>query len=270
MDRYAVIGHPVAHSLSPRIHAAFAETMGMALTYEALDITPENFAARLAELYGAGYLGLNVTVPHKQVAALAAEHLAERAAHAGAANTLIRTPKGWNADNTDGVGLFADLRNNLHLRLAGARIALIGAGGAARGVIAPLLAAQPARLVISNRSREKPQQLAARFARLGLVEAATHGDLTRQRFDLVLNATSAGHRGLAPELPDALFAPGGTAYDLNYGPAATPFLDWARHSGAAHTSDGLGMLVEQAAESFHLWRGVRPPTAAVLAALRAD
>lgn len=268
MDRYAVIGHPVSHSRSPRIHAAFAQALGAQLAYTAIDIAPDALAGRLATLHADGYRGLNVTVPHKQAAAQLAVQLNARAQHAGAANTLIRADRGWIGDNTDGIGLLADLRDNLHLRLAGARIALIGSGGAARGVIAPLLAAYPALLVVSNRSSTNPDVLAARFKALGPIQAAVHPQLAGQRFDLVINATSAGHAGGVPDLPTGLFSTDSLAYDLNYGPAAAPFLDWATHAGAARCSDGLGMLVEQAAESFRLWRGVRPPTAAVLAELR--
>ncbi|HEU0198419.1 MAG TPA: shikimate dehydrogenase [Nevskiaceae bacterium] len=269
MDRYAVLGHPVAHSLSPRIHTAFAQACGVELSYTAIDIEPGVFATRVEELREAGYRGFNVTLPHKRAAAALAQHVADRARLAGAANTLIRSGNGWTADNTDGIGLIADLTHNLRLELAGLRVAVIGSGGAARGILAPLLATKPGRLVLANRSPQTPQKLAQDLASVGTIEARQYAELAGQSFDLVINATSAGHQGLVPELPDRLFRAAAMAYDLNYGPAASPFLGWAEAHGAARTSDGLGMLVEQAAESFLLWRGVRPRTAPVLAALRA-
>lgn len=268
MDRYAVIGQPVKHSLSPRIHAAFATATGAALRYEAIEIAPEMLAERLCELHAHGYGGLNVTLPHKTAAAALCESLSDRARHAEAANVLIRTGSGWRGDNSDGVGLVADVTRNLGVALAGKRLLVLGSGGAARGILAPLLEAGPAELVLSNRSPWTPEELAPRFATLGPIRPSTHLALKGDRFDVVFNATSVGHQGGVPRLPDGLFAPGGLAYDLNYGAAAAPFLDWARGQGAARTADGLGMLVEQAAESFLLWRGTRPPTDDVLATLR--
>jgi shikimate dehydrogenase len=196
------------------------------------------------------------------------ESRSERAERAGAVNTLLRGEAGWHGDNTDGIGLVRDLRHNLGAAIAGKRVLVLGAGGAARGILEPLLAEQPAELVVSGRNPWRPEELAAAFKALGPIRPCTHLALKGDRFDLVLNATSAGHQGEAPRLPPGLLAPGALAYDLNYGEAARPFLDWARSAGAAQATDGLGMLVEQAAEAFQLWRCVRPDTAAVLAELR--
>jgi shikimate dehydrogenase len=268
-DRYAVLGQPVAHSKSPLIHARFAARTGQTLSYEAIEVAPEALAAALAKFHAEGWAGFNLTVPHKQAAAALCVECSEVAERAGAVNTLIRSDSGWIGDNTDGLGLVRDLRANLGVAIAGKRVLLLGAGGAARGCIAPLLAEQPAELVVSNRNPWKPEALAEQFRALGNIVPRTHLSLKGDRYDLVLNATSAGHDGALPRLPDGLLAAGAAAYDLNYGPAAQPFLDWARAQGAAQVSDGLGMLVEQAAEAFQRWRGLRPETAAVLAELRA-
>jgi shikimate dehydrogenase len=213
-------------------------------------------------------LGFNLTLPHKAAAVVLCEELGERAERAGAVNTLVRTASGWRGDNTDGIGLVRDLLHNLGAAVAGRRVLVLGSGGAARGILGPVLARQPAELVISGRNPWKPEELAAAFNTLGAVRPCTHYALKGDRYDLILNATSAGHGGEVPRLPEELFAPGALAYDLNYGPAAEPFLRWARGQGASACADGLGMLVEQAAESFLLWRGQRPDTAPVLAALR--
>lgn len=269
MDRYAVIGYPARHSLSPRIHTAFAQATGAELGYEAIDVAPAVLRERVQRLHDDGFLGLNVTLPHKQAAVALAEELSDRARRAGAVNTLIRTADGWRADNTDGAGLLRDLQDNLRVSPAHQRMVILGAGGAARGILGPLLAAGPARTVVSNRSLKSPALLAGDFAELGTVEPLTNPELEGMQFDLVINATSAGHQGQVPEVPGSIFAPGALAYDLNYGPAARPFLSWAVRAGASLACDGLGMLVEQAAESFFLWRGQRPETAALRAALRA-
>lgn len=269
MKRCAVIGHPIAHSRSPQIHAAFARQLDLALDYVALDLPSESLAERLAVLFDEGWLGCNVTLPHKAaVAALCTEQHA-RAAQAGAVNTLIRGEGGWVGDNTDGLGLMADLAR-LELAVSGRRVLVLGAGGAARGILGPLLAAAPAELMVSNRNPWKPEALAEAFASLGRLLPRSHLALKGDRFDLIINATSAGHEGRMPYLPADLFAVNGAAYDLSYGEAHRPFADWARRQGAQAVHDGLGMLVEQAAESFALWHGQRPQTAPVLAALRAD
>lgn len=268
MDRYAVLGQPIAHSLSPRIHSLFAAQSGAHLRYEAIEVAPDDLDEHLAGLHAQGYAGLNLTLPHKAAAVPLCESRSERAERAGAVNTLISTKTGWRGDNTDGIGLVRDLLHNLGLAVAGKRVLVLGSGGATRGILEPLLAQQPAELVVSGRNPWKPEELAAAFKSLGPIRPCTHYALKGDRYDLILNATSAGHQCETPRLPPALFAPGALAYDLNYGKAAQPFLEWAGSAGAARSTDGLGMLVEQAAEAFLLWRGVRPETGPVLAALR--
>ena len=268
-DRYAVIGQPIAHSKSPRIHAAFAKSLGQTLLYEAYEIAPDELGPSLTRFHGEGWQGFNLTLPHKTAAASLCESRTDAAEQAGAVNTLIRTATGWQGDNTDGAGLVRDLVANLGVVVKGKRVLVLGAGGAARGILAPLLAEAPSILAISNRNPWKPEEIAAAMKPLGNIVPRTHLSLKGDQFDVVLNATSAGHQGSVPRLPPGLFAPGAIAYDLNYGPASEPFLAWAKAEGASKLSDGLGMLVEQAAEAFQRWRGTRPETAAVLAGLRA-
>ena len=267
-DLYAVIGQPIAHSQSPRIHTQFARETAQDLRYEAIEIAPEALAAKLAELHAAGYKGLNVTLPHKAAVAALCEAVSESAAHAGAVNTLTATASGWRGDNTDGDGLIRDLAR-LGFTVRGRRVLVLGAGGAVRGVLAPLLAQQPAQLVVSSRNPWKPEALAEEFRAQGTVTPRTHLALKGDQYDLIINATSAGHSGAVPRLPEQLLAAGGEVYDLSYGKAHAPFAEWARAQHAARIADGLGMLVEQAASAFALWRGTRPDTAATLAALRA-
>ena len=268
MDRYAVLGQPIAHTKSPLIHSRFAAQTGVDLRYEAFEVAPAELAATLARLHAEGWQGFNLTLPHKTAVAALCEARSEAAERAGAVNTLIRTEAGWRGDNTDGAGLVRELRDNLRIVLRDRRVVVLGAGGAARGILAPLLAEAPRELVISNRNPWKPEEIAAALKPLGNIVPRTHLSLKGDRFDVVINATSAGHDGTMPRLPPGIFSDGALAYDLNSGAAATPFLEWAQAQGAARLSDGLGMLVEQAAESFRLWRGVRPDTAAVLAELR--
>jgi shikimate dehydrogenase len=263
-DRYAVIGHPVAHSKSPRIHAEFARQTRQDLEYGRIDAPPGGFARAVDEFRAAGGRGANVTLPFKGDAFRYASELTPRARAAEAVNTLRFDGAAVLGDNTDGVGLLQDLAVNARCALAGRRVLLMGAGGAAQGVLGPLLAARPARLVIANRTGEKARSLALRF---GAAAGGGYADLDGQAFDLVINATSAGLADEAPPLPAGVFAAGALGYDMVYG-RETPFLAFARAAGAA-TLDGLGMLVEQAAESFFVWRGIRPDTAPVLAALRA-
>jgi shikimate dehydrogenase len=267
LDRYGVIGFPVAHSKSPFIHGAFAQASGQALHYEALAVAPERLPEALAQWHAEGLRGLNVTLPHKTAVVALCETVSERAQLAGAVNTLLRTAAGWQGDNTDGAGFLADC-DRLGIALAGQRVLLLGAGGAARGLIAPILSRQPAHLVVSNRNPWKPEELAERFKALGPIVPRTHLSLKGDQYDLIINATSAGHSGALPRLPEQLLAAGGVCYDLGYGTAAEPFTQWARAQGARLVTDGLGMLVEQAAEAFELWRGLRPDTVPVLAALR--
>ena len=268
MDRYAVLGQPVAHSQSPRIHNLFAQQFGMTLSYVAIEVAPDHLGEQLRLLYAEGCLGLNLTVPHKSAAIASCETVSEAGARAGAVNTLVRSEAGWRGENTDGIGLVRDLQDNLGVRLAGRRILVLGGGGAARGIIEPLLLERPAELVVSGRNPWKPEEVAAQFKSLGPIRPCANLALKGDVFDLVLNATSAGHHGEVPRLPPGLFGEGSLAYDLNYGKAAMPFMDWARQQGAAQAADGLGMLVEQAAEAFMLWRGKRPDTSLVLKALR--
>lgn len=267
VDRYAVVGHPVAHSKSPRIHAAFAAQTGQALSYTAIDIAPGEFESRVRAFFAAGGRGLNVTLPYKEEAYRLADSLSRAARQAGAVNTLWRGEDGrLHGDNTDGAGLVRDLMANQGWPLRGRRILLLGAGGAVRGVLGPLLAEQPAGLVIANRTADKARQLAQAFG--ARVQGCGYPALAGQVFDVVINGTSASLAGALPPLPDALLAPGAGCYDMMYGAEPTVFLRWAGTHGAAACADGLGMLVEQAAEAFFLWRGLRPDTAPVLVMLR--
>lgn len=269
MDRYAVMGHPIAHSKSPFIHARFAAQTGERLSYEAIHVAPDGFPRALDEFQASGGKGLNVTLPFKQQAHDLCRHRSERAALAGAANTLWFDQAGERfADNTDGVGLVRDLVTNLGLELAGRRILLLGAGGAARGVLGPLLASAPDTLVIANRTHERAVQLAERFASLGPVYAVAFDELHVEPFHVIINATSASLDGSLPPVPPAALVRGGTCYDMTYAASATPFVRWGCEAGAGISADGVGMLVEQAAEAFALWRGKRPETAAVIADLR--
>jgi shikimate dehydrogenase len=262
-DRYAVFGHPIAHSKSPLIHAAFARQTGQDMTYEAILAPLDGFASSVADFIAHGGRGANVTVPFKEEAFRLADQLTPRAQRAGAVNTLLFEGGGVLGDNTDGAGLVADLLGNLKRSIGGRRVLLLGAGGAARGVIDPLLAQQPATLVIANRTVVRARELADLF---GPGVSACGFDVPDTPFDLVINATSASLAGELPPLSARIFTPETLAYDMMYG-RETPFLTFARSLGAC-TADGLGMLVEQAAEAFHLWRGVRPDTAAVIASLR--
>lgn len=258
-DRYAVIGHPVAHSRSPEIHETFAMQTGQELTYERIDCAPEELAATVDRFFSSGGKGLNVTLPHKQAAFLLADRISMRARVAGAANLLKREDDGHiTGDNTDGTGLVRDLVQNLGIGLAGSRILLLGAGGAARGILAPLLGQRPAALVIANRTHEKALALAESFGGLGKVSACRLGKLPAD-FDLVINATSAGLDDAAPDI-DAATVRSAHCYDLFYANTDTPFMSWARSNGASSVHDGWGMLVEQAAESFYIWRGIWPDT----------
>lgn len=263
-DRYAVFGHPVAHSKSPLIHAAFARQSGEDLSYEAILAPLDGFAQQVAAFVAAGGRGANVTVPFKEAAHALADRLTPRAQQAGAVNTLSFDADGMLGDNTDGAGLVADLTCNLDFPLAGRRILLLGAGGAARGIVAPLLDQAPAEFVIANRRVGRAQTLAAHFGRG--VRACAY-DALDAPFDLVVNATAASLAGELPPLSPRVLGAGALAYDLMYG-QETPFMRFARSHGAA-AADGLGMLVEQAAEAFFVWRGKRPDTAPVIRSLRA-
>ncbi len=266
--RYAVFGHPVAHSLSPRIHALFARQAGRALTYETIDATPEGFPDALAAFAASGGRGANITLPHKQAALALCQSLTARARAAGAVNTLTRTDGGWAGDNTDGVGLVRDLTERNALDLRGRRTLLLGAGGAAHGVAPSLLDAGIGDLFIVNRTAENADALADSLGQPGRVHTRYWKDLaTLGAFDFIVNATAAGRDNEGMRLPFGIATPRTLAVDLSYGEAAIGFLAWARSAGCAQAIDGLGMLVEQAAESFLDWHGVRPQTAPVYAEL---
>lgn len=272
VDRYAVIGNPVAHSKSPTIHAAFARATGQALTYERLLAPRDGFVATAERFVAEGGKGLNVTIPFKLEAFALARERSARAASAGACNTLAWRGDHWYGDNTDGAGLLRDLIHNVGATIAERDVLVLGAGGAARGILQPLLREAPRRVVIANRTASRATELAAAFAGMGPVFALPPAAIAGQRFDVVINATSIGLGSEVPRdlWPVGLFAPGALAYDLVYANARTPFLAWAIEQGAAKTADGLGMLIEQAAESFALWRGIRPETAPVFALMRSS
>ena len=268
-DRYAVVGNPVAHSKSPLIHAAFARETGEDLHYDRLLADPECFEDEVRAFFAGGGRGLNVTLPFKERAwALASVH-GPAAATAGAVNTLTPLPGGGLCgDNTDGVGLVRDLADNHGFAFPARRVLVLGAGGAARGVLRPLLETGLGTLTIANRTPARALELARSVAGLGAVRGCGLADLAGQSFDLIVNATSAGLAGEVPPLPPGCLVPGGWTYDMLYADTPTAFCRWGRAHGAAVTLDGLGMLVEQAAESFRLWRGRRPHTGPVIAMLK--
>jgi shikimate dehydrogenase len=267
-DRYAVVGHPVAHSKSPRIHGEFARQTGQDLSYEAILAPLDGFAGTVRAFRASGGKGLNVTVPFKQEAWKLATDLSGRARAAEAVNTLKFEGERIYGDNTDGAGLVRDITLNLGVALRGRRILLMGAGGAARGVITPLMGENPAMLAIANRTPGRAHELRGHFSGLGQIAAGHYDDFAGQTFDVVINATSSSLHDELPPLPAGAFATGSLAYDMMYGKGLTPFLAYAQQQGAERLADGLGMLVEQAAESFFLWRGVRPDTRPVMERLR--
>lgn len=265
LERYAVMGYPIAHSRSPIIHQLFAEQTKQEIRYELLEVPPEKLESAIRQFQLAGGKGLNITVPHKQKVAKIADVLSDRARMAGAVNTLTFQEGGITADNTDGIGLLRDLVVNLGINLEGANILILGAGGSTRGILGPLLEMQPASLCIANRSLGRAEELVEKFSGQGPVSACRFGAVpTSEPYDLVINATSAGLRGETPPYPDAAITENTFCYDLSYGLKPTPFSVWAREAGAQHSVMGWGMLIEQAAESFHIWRGVRPDTVPVL------
>jgi shikimate dehydrogenase len=265
IDRYGVMGYPVSHSRSPVIHRLFALQTGEDIQYELLQVAPEKLETAVRQFQRTGGKGLNVTVPHKAEVAKLCDHLSERAATAGAANTLSFREGEIHGENTDGIGLLRDLAINHNFTIEGSSILLLGAGGATRGIVGPLLEMQPASLCIANRTLDKAEALARHFSRSGPVSACRFDVIPEtEDYDLVINATSAGVKGDTPPYPAAAVAPNTFCYDLSYGLSPTPFSEWAREQGARGSVMGWGMLVEQAAESFHIWRGVRPDTAPVL------
>jgi len=267
MDRYAVFGNPISHSKSPMIHTLFARQTQQALTYEAIEAPLDGFATAVKAFFAAGGKGCNVTVPFKEEAAQLADLLTQRAELAGAVNTLKLTDDGLLlGDNTDGSGLVDDLIRQFG-ELRGLRVLLIGAGGAARGVIGPLLEQQLAGLTVANRTADKAVALAERFRHLGPIQGVGLDQLDPP-YDLIINSTSAGLAGGVPKLPDLLITPQVKVYDMTYGSGLTPFNRWASELGAQRVADGLGMLVGQAAESFACWRGLRPGARQVLNEMR--
>ena len=268
---YAVFGHPVAHSLSPRIHAAFARQARIEMDYVAIDAAPDGFAQALADFAARGGAGANVTLPRKEAAFALCADTSDRARRAGAVNTLLRVGDDWHGDNTDGAGLVRDLTDRHALDLRGRRTLLLGAGGAARGVAPALLDAGIGELFVANRTPERADALVDVLAQPGRVHARGFEHLPALgEVDLILNGTSAARGGNLPHLPSSLVGYRTAAVDLSYGEVAVPFLAWARASGCRKIVDGLGMLVEQAALSFAAWHGVRPETAPVYEMLRAN
>ncbi len=270
-DRYAVFGQPIKHSKSPRIHQLFAEQTGQTLSYTAQEVPAEHFQAAASAFFAQGGKGLNCTVPLKTLAFAFADIKTARARLSQAVNTLALQADGSIlGDNTDGIGLITDLTLNHALNLTGSNILILGAGGASRGIIGPILEQSPRSLAIANRTADKAISLAQSFQAHGPVSACSFNDLAKQSFDLILNATSASLSDQLPPLPENLLANNGVCYDLAYGNKATAFVLWGREHHAAQSLDGLGMLVEQAAEAFFIWRGVRPQTRPVIDLLNAE
>lgn len=267
-DRYAVFGNPINHSKSPHIHRHFAEQTGQSMTYTKQLVAEDAFAQSATDFFQQGGKGLNVTVPFKQNAFDLAQQLTPRAQRAGAVNTLALQADGSIlGDNTDGIGMVHDM-HNLGWDLHNKRVLILGAGGAVRGILQPLIEQEPQQVVIANRTLAKAQQLATAFHDLADINAVAYEDLAGQQFDLIINATSASLNGDLPPLPDDLLAEGACCYDLMYGAEPTVFLNWAQEQGAQHLADGLGMLVGQAAEAFYLWRRIRPEVVPVITAMR--
>ena len=265
---YGLFGYPVQQSWSPFIHGMFAKQTSQDMEYRLYDSPPERFRSEVLEFFRAGGSGINVTVPHKRAATDLVNELSPRAQIANAINTILRQDEGLLGDNTDGAGLLADLTRNLRLKFSSPRILLLGAGGAARGALGPLLELNPRLLVVANRTPERAVEVAEEFASLGPVSGCEFAKLENKRFDLIVNATSASLRGDVPAIPPGVVDSLTTCYDMAYGSGDTAFVAWAKGRGAGRAAQGWGMLVEQAAEAFFLWRGVRPDTGPVLTALR--
>lgn len=269
VDNYAVMGNPIAHSKSPVIHTLFADQTGQSLRYTAILVDVGGFKKAIDEFFENGDLGLSITVPFKEEAWRLAEKRTSRAEKAGAVNTLWQDEHGQlHGDNTDGLGLVADLKANNHVSIKGSRVLILGAGGAVRGVLEPLLAEQPAEVVIANRTRSKADMLVECFEDKAI--SACGFDQIDGRFDLVINGTAASLQGEMPPIPGHIIDQKTCCYDMMYSANETVFNRWCREQGAGKTIDGLGMLVEQAAEQFAIWRGVRPDTRQVLDLLRKE
>lgn len=268
-DRYAVIGNPVSHSKSPQIHTAFAKQTGQELEYTALLVDIGQLASAVADFQRNSGKGLNITVPFKRDAWQLASSLSDRAERAGAVNTLVLYGENdYYGDTTDGIGLVNDLKNNHDIHLNARHILILGAGGAVRGVLEPILQQFPSQLVIANRTVETAAQLAKEFSDLGAISGCGFDELAGETFDLIINGTSASLSGELLPLPDYLLSNDACCYDMMYAAEATPFMQWGQQQGAAQCYDGLGMLVEQAAESFNIWRQIRPDTAPVIKKIR--
>ncbi|MCC8997841.1 MAG: shikimate dehydrogenase [Nitrosomonas sp.] len=270
LDQYAVIGNPISHSQSPHIHALFAQQTGQSLQYSALLAPLDSFPITVFDFINKGGRGANVTLPFKLQAHQLATRLTERASCAQAVNTLTFENNEIIGDNTDGIGLVHDITRNLTVNLASKRILLIGAGGASRGVILPLLQQKPLSLTITNRTFDKAEALQQQFQSYGNIHARSLDHFIDQSFDVVINATSASLQNTFPDIPVNIFAVDALAYDMMYSKEPTAFLKFAQQSGVNHLSDGIGMLVEQAAESFYIWRNVRPETKPVIALLKSQ
>ncbi|MDP1931702.1 MAG: shikimate dehydrogenase [Gammaproteobacteria bacterium] len=271
MDRYAVFGNPVKHSRSPWIHARFAQQTGQSLVYSADEIPLDEFEKRVLDFFAKGGAGLNITVPFKERAWALCDTHGGFAAKAGAVNTLFRNKDGQLCgDNTDGIGLLRDITDNHRGQIAGKSVLLVGAGGAVRGVLPSFLAENPAKVTIVNRTVIKAQELAALLVGQAEISAIGFEELEGRVFDLIVNGTSAGLHGDLPPMPSSIVSTDTWCYDMIYGRGDTVFQAWARQCGAAKALDGVGMLVEQAAQAFYLWRGIKPETAAVIADLRAE
>ncbi len=273
LEKFAVYGHPINHSKSPVIHQQFAKQFGLDISYEAVDVAEGKFEQSIREFGKAGGKGLNITVPYKLEAWQLADTRSERAELAGAVNTFKFESTSESkfkifGDNTDGIGLVTDIQNNLNFEIKNKKVLVLGAGGAVRGVLAPLLDCQPQALVIANRTLSKADTLVEIFSHKGTIKATGFDDLVDQQFDLVINGTAASLKGEVPPLPEKIFTANALAYDMMYSTEPTSFMAWAKKHDAAKQADGLGMLVEQAAESFYIWCGVRPDTMPVIARLR--
>ncbi len=268
MDRYAVIGHPITHSLSPKIHTLFAEQTNQKLQYEGLELPVTSFETRVWQLFKDGYSGFNITVPFKTDAFDFVDEMTERAKRARAVNTLKKMENGKIfGDTTDGVGLLSDLTENLKWTLKDKHILILGAGGAVRGVLEPLIAEDPKSILIANRTLKKAEELSDEFPE---IMPCTFDEIQSGQIDIVINGTSASLSGQIPPIPEELINASTKCYDMMYGKEPTSFLKWAMQQGVTDCADGLGMLVGQAAESFEIWRGVRPQTQSVIDALRAS
>lgn len=270
IDDYAVMGNPITHSKSPSIHTLFAEQTQQSILYTAIHVDLGGFKQAVGNFVATGGKGLNVTVPFKQEAWELVTKRSERAERAGAVNTIKIEDDMLFGDNTDGVGLVNDITINHSIELKEKNILLMGAGGAARGVLVPLLKQNPSFLFIANRTPDTAKDLAHDFSDAGNIEGGGYEHIPDKKFDIVINATAASLQGDLPPLPDTLLSDNASCYDMMYGAKPTPFMEWAKKHKAANVLDGLGMLVEQAAESFYIWRGVKPETKIVIEKLRKE